>query len=256
MEQYMMSVSPIPNPQDHLNSKITDLSRTLIDSFYIMLLEEFRMYNSNGKNLYCSYMSKGQNYQNELLVIVREPTWWPADFSTVELNNGGVENVFRNKVLHPAWKGVESLVHSRKNINNIMTDPSWCLIKEIVMKLGICKDEANWSSCIALTYLYKIAYSKKCYLREKPGQIQFEHCREILYLELFKLKPKRILFLTGMKFAQDFLYLSDCSGLEDCVCPLGDFDYEYDKVKTVVSVHPRKYHRKELVDLILAGFRG
>jgi len=251
----MMSVSPIPNSRVHLNPKITDLSRSLIDSFYIILLEKFRMYNSNGKNLYCSYMSKGQNYQNELLVIVREPTWWPADFSTVELNDGGVEDVFRNKVLHPAWKGVESLVHSPKNINNTMTDPSWCLIKEIVMKLGLCEDEAKWSSCIALTYLNKIAYSSNKYWHEKPRKIQFEHCREILHLEMLRLKPKRILFLTGMKHAQDFLYLSDCSGLEDCVCPLGDFDYLFDKIKTVVSVHPRKYHRKELVDLILKGFK-
>jgi hypothetical protein len=85
--------------------------------------------------------------------------------------------------------------------------------------------------------------------------MQFEHCREMLQLELSILKPKRIPFLTGMKHAQDFLYLSDCSGLEDCVCPLGDFDYEFDKVKTVVSVHPKKYSRKELVDLILAGFQ-
>jgi hypothetical protein len=123
------------------------------------------------------------------------------------------------------------------------------------MKLGICKNETNWSSYIALTYLYKIAYSSKTYLLEKPRKMQFEHCREMFELELSILKPKRILFLTGMKYAQDFLGLSDCSGLEDCVCPLEEFDFGFHKAQTVVSVHPKKYHRKELVDLILPGFR-
>jgi hypothetical protein len=79
----------------------------------------------------------------------------------------------------------------------------------------------------------------------------------LIFGEILKkdLKPKRVLFLTGMKYAQDFLELSDCSGLKDCVCPLGVFDYGSHKAKTVVSVHPKKYHRKKLVDLILKGFR-
>jgi uracil-DNA glycosylase len=76
--------------------------------------------------------------------------------------------------------------------------------------------------------------------------MQLEHCKEMLNLELSILRPKRILFLTGTKHAQDFLNLSGYSGLENCVCPLGDYDYEFDKINTVVSVHPKKYHRKEL----------
>jgi hypothetical protein len=90
---------------------------------------------------------------------------------------------------------------------------------------------------------------------DKPRMMQLEHCKEIFELEISVLRPKRILFLTGMKYARDFLNLSDCSGLEDCVCPLGEFDFGFHKAQTVVSVHPKKYRRKELVDLILKGFR-
>lgn len=241
---------------------------TVLDFLHIDLLKKFRMYNPLGNNLHCSYMSNGQQYKNELVIIRREPSWWPEDFSVEELNKRGEEYIFRTKVYHHARYGHnfecplnhvtnlwgETEIRNEYNTTyNTKLDPFWSCVKEIVMKLGICKDEVNWSSCIALTYLYKIACSGNTYLREKPRQIQFEHCKEMLHLELSILKPKRILFLTGMKHAQDFLNLSDCSGLENCVYPLGDFDYEFDKIKTVVSVHPKKYHRKELVNLILDG---
>jgi hypothetical protein len=228
---------------------------TILDSLTILLLKQFQTYNSKGNKLCCSYMSVGQNYENELLVIAREPSYWPGQFTIEELNKMEPKNIFKTKVYPKTMSGYDSSSHFHNTLYYSRLDPFWGCVKEVVMKLGICKDETNWSSCIALTYLYKIAYSSNRYLPEKSREMQFEHCREILHLELLKLRPKRILFLTGMKHAQDFLYLSDCSGLEDCVCPLGDFDYEFAKIKTVVSVHPKKYSRKELVDLILAGFR-
>ncbi|MDR3668857.1 MAG: hypothetical protein P4L35_18635, partial [Ignavibacteriaceae bacterium] len=230
----------------------------------------FKKYNSQGNNLHCSYLSVGEQYENELVVIAREPAWWPEDFSVEELNKRGEEDIFRTKVYHHSIYGYNSLcplkyvtdlwgdTEIRKEYGttfNTRIDPLWSCIKEVVMKLGICKDQTNWASSIALTYLYKIAFSDGRYLPDKSRKLQFEHCREMLHLELSNIKPKRILFLTGMKHAQDFLYLSDCSGLEDCVCPLGYFNYEFDKIKTVVSVHPKKYNRKVLVDLILKGFK-
>lgn len=45
----------------------------ILDYLNIQLLKNFQKYNSNGNNLFCSYMSVGQKYKNELLVIGREP---------------------------------------------------------------------------------------------------------------------------------------------------------------------------------------
>jgi hypothetical protein len=233
----------------------TECPDNILESLHIQLLKKFRMYNSQGKNLFCSYMSFGQKYENELLIIGRQPSYWPSEFSTEELNDKGPVEVFKTKVLHHAKFGLDSLCPRHNKSYNSSLDPFWGCTKEIVMKLGICRDETNWSSYIAITYLYKIAYSSNRYLTDKPKMMQFEYCREMFQLELSILKPKRVLFLTGMKYAQDFLELSDCSGLKDCVCPLGVFDYGFHKAKTVVSVHPKKYHRENLVDLILKGFR-
>ena len=192
-------------------SRQTKSPDTLLDLLTIDLLKKFRMYNSQGNNLHGSYMSVGRQYEYELVIIGREPSWWPSDFSIEELNKRGEEYIFRTKVYHPAIYGhnfecplnhVINLwgdTEIRKEYNttyNTMLDPFWSCIKEVVMKLGICKDEANWSSSIALTYLYKIAYSNNTYLRDKPRQMQLEHCREMLNLELSILRPKRILFLT------------------------------------------------------------
>src|ERR1039458_5403237 len=87
----------------------TDFPDNILDSINILLLKKFKKYNSQGKSLFCSYMSYGQKYENELLVIGREPNYWPADFSTEELNGSGPENVFKTKVHRHANFGLDSL---------------------------------------------------------------------------------------------------------------------------------------------------
>jgi hypothetical protein len=118
-------------------------------------------------------------------------------------------------------------------------DPFWNCVKEIVFELGISENDTNWASSIALTYLYKIAYCSKTYSSEKLRTTQFEYCKVLFQLELLRLKPKRVLFLTGMKYAQDFL----------------DLTYRtVPKAQTVVSGNPRMYKRSELVKSILNEF--
>jgi hypothetical protein len=233
----------------------TDIPDQILDGIYIELLHKFRKYNSNGNKLFCSYMAAGQNYENELLVIGREPFYWREEFSTEELNEKGPEYIFKVKVFHPGIFGLDSLcplsyvtdlwgdTKNRSCYNtlyNSFHDPFWGCIKDVVLKLGICKNESNWSSFIALTYLYKIAFSSKSYLLEKPRKMQFELCKEMLQLELSILKPKRVLFLTGMKCAQGFLNLPGNLEFNDCVCNLGEFYYGVHKARTVVSINPKK----------------
>ncbi|MDR3611208.1 MAG: hypothetical protein P4L27_11640 [Ignavibacteriaceae bacterium] len=73
-------------------------------------------------------------------------------------------------------------------------------------------------------------------------------------LELMRLKPKRILFLTGMKYVQAFLDLNGHADRGDGVINLGKFDYGFHKAQTVVSGNPRLYKRSKLVQSILNEF--
>lgn len=214
-------------------------------------------------------MSAGQKYKNELLVIGREPFYWREEFSPEEISGRGPEYVFDYKVLQPGLSGLSSPcplsyvidlwgnTAKRSSYNtsyNSLHDPFWKCIKDVVLKLGICQNKENWSSYIALTYLFKLAYSNKEYLSAKPRNIQFEYCREMLHLELSILKPKRVLFLTGIKFVQEFLKIPGLTGLHDNACSLGEYDYGLHKAQTVITVNPRNCPQKELVNLILKRF--
>jgi hypothetical protein len=244
-------------------------SDTLLDSLNINLLKEFKKYKSKGHNLFCSYMSVGNKYKNELLVVGREPSYWWDNFSIEELAVKGPEFIFNNKIRYFANNeldfshplnyftnpgGNTKLRGKYKTSYNPAYDPFWCCVKDIVSELGICKNDTKWASSIALTYLYKIAYCSKSYSSEKLRTTQFEYCKEMFQLELLKLKPKRVLFLTGMKYVQYFLDLTEGSDKEDCVHNLGKFDYGFHKAHTVVSGNPRMYKRSELVKSILNEF--
>ena len=243
----------------------------LLFRFYINLLNKFKKYNSKGKNISCSYMSEGCKYENELLVIGRQPSYWRGEFSPAELIESELEYLFKAKVQHPAIYGLNSLCplsyvidlwgdtenrrgyHTLYNSNN---DPFWCCVKEVIMNLGICRDQINWPSCIALTYLYKISICNKQYLLNKPKRLQIDLCRQIFQIEISLLKPKRVLFLAGVKEVQDFLGLSNCSNLQEPVCSLGEYDFGNHQAQTVISINRRNYPRDKLVNLILERFRN
>ena len=236
---------------------------------YTSLLNKFKRYNSKGNNISCSYMSVGHTYENELLVIGREPSYWRGEFSQAELIESELEYLFKVKVQHPAIYGLNSLcplsyvidlwgdTEKRSGYNTLYNsnhDPFWCCIKDVVMNLGICKDQTNWSSCIALTYLYKISLSNKRYLLNKPKSLQIDLCREIFQIELSLLKPRRVLFLAGVKDVQHFLGLSNCLDFQEPVCSLGEYDYGNHQAQTVISIDRRNYPRNKLVNLILNNF--
>jgi hypothetical protein len=233
-------------------------SDLILDAININLLKHFKMYKSKGHNLFCSYMSVGNKYKNELLVVGREPSYWREKFSIEELAVKGPEFIFNTKIRYYADNEL-NFSHSKqrgkyKISYNPGNDPFWCCVKEIVLELGICENDTNWSSGIALTYLYKIAYCSKTYSSEKLRTTQFEYCKEMFQLELLRLKPKRVLFLTGMKYAQDFLDLTHGSDSGDCVYNLGEFNYGFHKAQTVISGNPRMFKRSELVKSILNEF--
>jgi hypothetical protein len=103
-------------------------------------------------------MSEGCKYENELLVIGRQPSYWPGEFSPAELIESELEYLFKVKVQYPAIYGLNSLCplsyvidlwghtenrrgyHTLYNSNN---DPFWCCVKEVIMNLGICRDHTN-----------------------------------------------------------------------------------------------------------------
>ena len=189
-------------------------SDLLLDAININLLKHFKLYKSKGHNLFCSYMSVGNKYKNELLVVGREPSYWREKFSIEELAVKGPEFIFNTKIRYYADNEL-NFSHSKqrgkyKISYNPGNDPFWCCVKEIVLELGICENDTNWSSGIALTYLYKIAYCSKTYSSEKLRTTQFEYCKEMFQLELLRLillivQIAGIVYITLENSTMDFI---------------------------------------------------
>src|ERR1035437_8212167 len=88
-------------------------SDTLLDSLNISVLKEFKKYKTKGHNLFCSYMSVGNKYKNELLVVGREPSYWWENFSIEELEVKGPEFIFNTKIRCYADNGLD-FSHSKQ----------------------------------------------------------------------------------------------------------------------------------------------
>lgn len=236
---------------------------------YIEMLNKFCSYKSNEKRLICSYPLAGYKYESELLVIGREASWWPERFTIHELNVKGAEYIYHTKARLPGAYAVRKVcpmnfvpdlwgdTKERRFYNTRYrtdSDPFWYCAKEVVEGLNICQDKKEWASYLSFTNLYKVVYGAHQRLYEKPRLMQLELCKELLKLEIYMGQPKRILFLTGMKFAKDFLNLPEGIGMDGNIVSLGKFDYGVHMADTVVSVNPRKFKKEELVSAILKGF--
>ena len=96
MEYFMESTSLAPKPpvqfksgDCYLNKQIQNL--TLLQNPYQMyetinidLLNKFRKFNPYGHKLICCYRSVGLEFDNELLIVGKNPYCWWEDFSVKE----------------------------------------------------------------------------------------------------------------------------------------------------------------------------
>ncbi len=85
----------------------------------------------------------------------------------------------------------------------------WRVIQELVGRLRIAdvNSNANWPSHLTWSNLYKVAP----YLGGNPGarlcDIQLAGCQELFEVEVSNYRPKRLLLITGLDWAKDFLHV-------------------------------------------------
>jgi hypothetical protein len=237
---------------------------------YLELLNKISRFNARRHPLFGTYPIAGFKYDSDLLIIGRQAPWWPECFSVHELNVKGEENIFYQKVMLPGayairracpmafvtdlWGDSKYRPMYKAYKYHTRSDSFWVCAKEIVKGLGISDDENEWPSYLSLSYLYKISFADKPCLNEKLRLLQLDICKDLFKFELYMGKPRRILFLTGMNYAKDFLGLPEDIGLDDCIVNLGVFDYGVHRAETVVSANPKKYFKDGIVDTVLRGF--
>lgn len=84
----------------------------------------------------------------------------------------------------------------------------WRVIRETVLGLGICTTEAqiaHWPSRVAWSNLYKAAPPNGGNPSGRMLTLQHASAVRLLRCEIDHLAPRRVLFLTGMDWAESFL---------------------------------------------------
>jgi hypothetical protein len=106
--------------------------------------------------------------------------------------------------------------------------------------------------------LYKVAPTNTGNPTAKLISLQKAKCIDILKEEIVTWKPKRILFLTGMDWARDFL-----NGIGSLVISVnqeeifgGKLRIDSMTIDVVVAPHPMEKAEEPIVSGILSGFRS
>ncbi len=82
----------------------------------------------------------------------------------------------------------------------------WRVIRQVTGRLGIADIETDeWPSHLIWSNLYKIAPLDGGNPGEQLCRFQYDQCLKCLMQEIMGWKPRRILFLTGIGWANSFL---------------------------------------------------
>ncbi len=139
----------------------------------------------------------------------------------------------------------------------------WRTIHNTLIGLGITPSaDRDWSSHLVWTDLYKVAPSTTGNPSSKLMKAQLEECGMILEKELISYEPKRVLFLTGKNWVDDFKGLLNKFVIhKECHDGLAEVLAEFDcgsgvRSKVVIAKHPQGKKEAKLVEEVVALFRN
>lgn len=157
----------------------------------------------------------GAAYKGELMFVGRAPNGWTDAWdprttgsrsAILDLVNGEVEAASPGRVCPLSW------VSERWGINsagyNTKRSAFWRLARDLIIRLGGVpedKCEEAWSSHLVWSNLYKIGPSARRKPSERLCGIQHDAAVDVLRAELRGWRPKRVVFATGLDWAEEFL---------------------------------------------------
>jgi len=185
--------------------------------------------------------------------------WVPCEMKSEQFREKQVEELFKNN--RDSEKCPMAWVTDKwgcKNGYNTKRSAFWQVIRFVIGDLGISHDD-HWPSHLLWSNLYKISPSKGGNPLSKLIKIQRDYCFEILKNEVKEFKPRRILFLTGLNWAESFLDKLNVTPEKKSSTNYVDFTgyihLNYNKItKIVVAKHPQGKSRQKIMTEITEGF--
>ncbi len=133
----------------------------------------------------------------------------------------------------------------------------WRVIRATTGRLGVADVGApTWPSFVAWSNLYKVSPSAGGNPSSALANAQLPQCIEILRAEIHAWAPRRVLFLTGRRWARPFLdglgFVSDSDPL---VNPVEASGTVFNGARIIVGPHPQAKPEGPFVDAAYGTFQ-
>jgi hypothetical protein len=207
---------------------------------------------------------KGELYKSELMVIGRAVNGWTEGVNPKKLKSEDSRTEYADLVYNTVTSSDECPMGwitgcwGNKDGYNTKKSAFWRVIRSVVSELGISDVEQDtWSSHLVWSNLYKVAPAKGGNPNNTLCNIQFPSCSSLLEMELKYYNPKRVLFLTGVDWAEPFLE-NICSIVQNDtshVVAVAQLKINSQKTKIVVATHPQGKPEEEWVSEVVTSFR-
>ena len=232
----------------------------------------------------------GHNYSSELMVVGRATNGWCGsnlstskleDFVDEAIENAGPHFGAENQRCPMSWIIDQwGLSRAKETYKKMDLNPDdaystarsafWRVTKRVTEALGIAKDDPSknesWPSHLVWSNLYKIAPACKGNPPKWLSEPQTEACVSLLKMELDTYRPKRVIFLTGLDWAEELWNkipgantLVKHDGL--LVEAVGTFDLPAQRelpsqrIRIVVAKHPQGKKGDDWVRCVLDAFK-
>ncbi len=230
------------------------------------VLQETSRWNVSDEKLVCFCPMRGSCADGRLMLVGRALYGWGTTaFKALEMmSEDARSNILDNTIkisssdrgcpiqeLHDLWREKDS----KYNLNQ---SQFWSVARDVIKEFSTTAENEKWSNYLYWTNLYKVSPQR----RRNPSQslkLAIDSSSwKMLITEIELLQPKRILFLTGQWWAEQFLKNTTFRAFEVPPIPhvfrTGFLPFRGSEAAVVVSDHPQGKTRSEIVFGVLDAF--
>jgi len=217
--------------------------------------------------LLCGFMAlEGAEYaaNRKLMVVGRAVNGWRdsacvSNLVTDEQKDSFIDSIFwSDQECKLAWVEAGAGSHNDYNTNR---SAFWRVIKAVSRSLGVWGEDNDWawSSGLVWSNLYKISPHAGGNPSDRLCALQEEGCIRLLRQELLDYAPERVLLLTGMPWAWNFMKGLGCrlQATQGVVEAHGLIDLPDARLSIpfVVASHPQGKCESSWVEAVLEAFQ-
>jgi len=207
----------------------------------------------------------------ELMVIGRAVNGWQdKPWKPEDLNENKIEEIIKELYDFPPMRWIIECLTNPEKYNNYKTSRSafWRVVKLLTGKLGIADvTKPDWPTYLIWSNLYKISPFHGGNPSNSLAEFQRKECVDLLKEEISQWQPQRIIFLTGIDWAEKFFTEDrDESGkinIESCYKKYSDLKVQWsgklllpqcNPTTFVVASHPQRKPESPLTEEIMKYF--